>query len=89
LEIRSAGCDGPNHLGKWLCHGGHRNATAEALFTVIAACASLFAVIFLLSSAKKTTHFPLHVALSIFAIVAAWSLMHTVFALRYAHAVRF
>jgi uncharacterized membrane protein len=55
------------------------------VFTVIAACASLFAVIFLLSSAKKTTHLPLHVALSIFAIVAAWSLMHTVFALRYAH----
>jgi uncharacterized membrane protein len=54
------------------------------VFTVIAACASLFAVIFLLSSAKEI-HLPLHVALSIFAIVAAWSLMHTVFALRYAH----
>jgi uncharacterized membrane protein len=55
------------------------------VFTVIAACASLFAVIFLMSSAKKTIHLPLHAALSIFAVVAAWSLMHTVFALRYAH----
>jgi uncharacterized membrane protein len=52
------------------------------VFTVVATCASLFAVIFLLSSSKKTT---LHVTLYIFAIVAAWSLMHTVFALRYAH----
>jgi len=55
------------------------------VFTLVATCASLFAVIFLLSSAKKTIHLPLHVTLSIFAIVAAWSLMQTVFALRYAH----
>jgi uncharacterized membrane protein len=55
------------------------------VFTVVATCASLFAVIFLLSRAKKTTHLPLHVTLSILAVVAAWSLMQTVFALRYAH----
>lgn len=56
------------------------------VFTVVAACASLFAVIFLLSSVKLTTHLLVHASLAVFAIISGWSLMHTVFALRYAHA---
>ena len=55
------------------------------VFTVLAACASLFAVIFLLSSVKLTTHLLVHASLAVFAIISGWSLMHTVFALRYAH----
>jgi uncharacterized membrane protein len=54
------------------------------VFTVIVACASLFAVVYLLSRAN-TRNLPLDATLSIFAIVAGWSLMHTVFAMRYAH----
>lgn len=55
------------------------------VFTVVAACASVFAVIFLLSTAKITTHLLVHASLAIFAILSGWALMHTVFALRYAH----
>jgi uncharacterized membrane protein len=54
-------------------------------FTVVAAFASLFAVIFLLSSIKITSHLMSHAALAVVAIISGWSLMHTVFALRYAH----
>lgn len=59
--------------------------TVIFVFTIIAACASLFAVIFLLSTGRNRPHLPLHAALSIFAVVSGWALMHTVFALRYAH----
>ena len=31
MEIQSAGYAGSNHLGNWLCHVGHRYATAETL----------------------------------------------------------
>lgn len=55
------------------------------VFTLIGVCASVFAVIFLLSSSKKTLHVVLHAALSIFAVASSWSLMHTIFAMRYAH----
>jgi uncharacterized membrane protein len=56
------------------------------IFTIGAACSSIFAVIFLLSAAKSTTHLGLHATLSILAILASWSLVHTMFAMRYAHA---
>jgi len=56
------------------------------IFTIGAACASIFAVVFLLSAAKTTTHLGLHAALSILAVIASWTLVHTVFAMRYAHA---
>lgn len=57
------------------------------VFVVVAACSSLFAVGFLLHQNKgeQQRHLGLHLALSLYAVIAAWSLAHTVFALRYAH----
>lgn len=55
-------------------------------FTIAAACSSIFAVLFLLSAAKNTAHLGLHVTLSILAVLASWTLVHTMFAMRYAHA---
>jgi len=56
------------------------------IFTISAACSSIFAVVFLLSAAKKSTgHLGLHAALSIIAILSSWTLVHTMFAMRYAH----
>ncbi len=56
------------------------------VFTIAAACLSIFAVIALLSAAKKTSHLGLHAALSVVAVACAWTLVHTMFTLRYAHA---
>jgi len=56
------------------------------IFTVAAACASVFAVIFLLAAAKNTSHLGLHATLSVVAVLASWTLVHTMFAMRYAHA---
>jgi uncharacterized membrane protein len=57
------------------------------IFVVVAACSSLFAVGFLLHTNKSAQqpHLGYHLALSLYAVIAAWSLAHTVFALRYAH----
>lgn len=55
------------------------------VFTVGAACSSIFAVVFLLSAVKKTGHLGLHATLSVVAILASWTLVHTMFAMRYAH----
>lgn len=57
------------------------------VFVVIAACASVFAVVLLFVNAKggHTSHLPLHIAISVVAILSAWALVHTVFGLRYAH----
>jgi uncharacterized membrane protein len=55
------------------------------IFVIAAACSSIFAVIFLLSAAKTTSHLPLHATLSILAILSSWTLVHTMFAMRYAH----
>jgi len=55
------------------------------VFTVAAACCSIFAVVALLSAAKNSTHVGLHAALSILAVLGAWTLVHTMFTLRYAH----
>jgi uncharacterized membrane protein len=55
------------------------------IFTIGAACAGIFAVIFLLSAAKKASYLGLHVTLSILAVLASWTLVHTMFAMRYAH----
>jgi len=54
-------------------------------FTIGAACLSIFAVIALLSAAKQSNHVALHAALSIAAVLGSWALVHTMFALRYAH----
>lgn len=57
------------------------------IFAVAAACWSLLAVGFLLHTNKvdPQPHVAIHLALALFAVIAAWSLMHTVFGLRYAH----
>ena len=66
-----------------------QDASATFLFTLIvtAATASLLAVGLLLGSAKNLapTELAAHVALSVTAVVLSWTLVHTIFALRYAH----
>jgi uncharacterized membrane protein len=55
---------------------------------LIGACASLFAVAFLLGTAKGTSGARLgeHVGLAAFTVVLSWFLIHTVFTMHYAHA---
>lgn len=57
------------------------------VFALVAACASLFAVLLLLRSAKgfKGLELVAHLGLSVLAVVGSWMLMHTTFAFRYAH----
>ena len=55
------------------------------IFTVAAACSSVFAVIFLLSEAKNMSHLGFHATLSVVAVLASWTLVHTMFSMRYAH----
>jgi uncharacterized membrane protein len=54
---------------------------------LIGACASLFAVAFLLGTAKGTSGRVLaeHVALAAFTVIHSWFLIHTVFTMHYAH----
>ncbi len=61
--------------------------TVIFIFVVLAACAGLFAVGFLFYTNKGTQrpHFTFHVLLTLFAVIASWCLVHTVFGLRYAH----
>jgi uncharacterized membrane protein len=58
------------------------------LFVVVAACAALFAVGFLISVNKRQTgeHFTVHLLLTLLTVISSWTLVHTVFGLRYAHA---
>lgn len=60
--------------------------TLISLFAISAAIASVFAVIDILGSTSKQdpTH-PNKVLLAILAVISAWSLVHTIFTLRYAH----
>ena len=57
------------------------------LFVVIAACAGLFGVVFLFHANKSggQPRLPLHIALTLLAVISSWSVVHTVFGLRYAH----
>lgn len=57
------------------------------IFVVVAACAALFAVAFLLRVHKDAaqTHLTLHVLLSLATIGLSWLLVHTAFAFHYAH----
>jgi len=55
--------------------------TVIFVFVVVAACASLFAVGFLVSVSSAG-----YLALGLATVVLSWSLIQTVFALRYAHA---
>ena len=58
------------------------------VFVVVAACAALFAVGFLISvnKAELRNHFTAHLILALGTVVFSWSVVHTVFGLRYAHA---
>ncbi|UFH56701.1 DUF1345 domain-containing protein [Spirosoma sp. KNUC1025] len=57
-----------------------------SIFAIAAAIASVFAVIDLLgSTTRQDPGYSLKVFLAIYAVTSAWSLVHTVFTLRYAH----
>jgi uncharacterized membrane protein len=62
--------------------------TVLFVFVVVAGCAALFAVGFLVSVGGSETRGQLtgHLILGLATVVLSWSLMHTVFGLRYAHA---
>ena len=62
--------------------------TAIFLFVIAAACASIFAVAFLLGTAKGLHGRALtgHILLAAGTVVCSWCLVHTVFTLHYAHA---
>ena len=57
------------------------------LFVLATACASLFAVGYFLGTAHRHTGMPLlgRIALGFCTVVGSWSLVHTLFALHYAH----
>jgi uncharacterized membrane protein len=60
--------------------------TVIFIFVIIAACAALFAVAFLIRSGKpEEQHLSIHLLLALATIVLSWLLMHAVFGLRYAH----
>lgn len=56
-------------------------------FAITAAIASLFAVIFLLDTVKKmsASHIEVYIVLSVLTVLSSWTLLHTLFTLRYAH----
>jgi uncharacterized membrane protein len=58
------------------------------LFVVVTSSAALFAVGFLVSVKKSETggHFIIHLLLTLLTVIFSWTLVHTVFGLRYAHA---
>lgn len=58
------------------------------IFVLIAACAGLFAVGFLFFNKTvviQRSHFIIHLLITLVAVICSWSLVHTVFGLRYAH----
>jgi uncharacterized membrane protein len=57
-------------------------------FVVVTASAALFAVAFLVSVKKSQSggHFVVHVLLTLLTVIFSWTLVHTVYGLRYAHA---
>jgi uncharacterized membrane protein len=57
------------------------------LFVVVAACASLAAVAFVLGTAKAMTGARLiaHIALAIGTVILSWLVLHTMFTMHYAH----
>ena len=58
------------------------------VFVVVTASVALFAVGFLVSVKKSQTggHFIIHLLLTLLTVIFSWTLVHTVFGLRYAHA---
>jgi uncharacterized membrane protein len=58
------------------------------IFVLVAACAGLFSVGFLFLNKTVVInhpHFLVHLLMSLVAVICSWSLVHTVFGLRYAH----
>jgi len=58
------------------------------LFVVVTSSAALFAVGFLVSVKKSQSgnHFIIHLLLTLLTVIFSWTLVHTVYGLRYAHA---
>jgi len=58
------------------------------IFVVVAACAALFAVGFLIRAHKGQSggHFVVHLLLTLSTVISSWALLHTVYSFRYAHA---
>src|SRR5439155_2829103 len=57
------------------------------VFVVVTASAALFAVGFLVSVKSETgEHFIIHLLLTLLTVIFSWTLVHTVFGFRYAHA---
>ena len=58
------------------------------VFVVVAACAALFAVGFLIRAHKEQPggHFAVHLVLTLLTVISSWALLQTVYSLRYAHA---
>ena len=61
--------------------------TVVFLFVLLAASISLFAIVFLLRSIPDESKkgFSLHILLSIASVFCSWTLIHTLFTLKYAH----
>ncbi|MBO0937797.1 DUF1345 domain-containing protein [Fibrella sp. HMF5335] len=57
------------------------------IFAVTAAFASLFAVVFLVDMVKQSDpgHLKLYAGLSVITVISSWTLLHTLFTLRYGH----
>jgi uncharacterized membrane protein len=58
------------------------------LFVVVTSSAALFAVGFLIKAHKSQSggHFAIHLLLTLCTVIFSWTLVHTVYGLRYAHA---
>ncbi|MEH1908338.1 MAG: DUF1345 domain-containing protein [Nostoc sp.] len=67
--------------------GEYEGHLAIFLLVIAAACASVLAIVFLLTDKKGLSPIllKLHVILSIITIVSSWLLVHTMFAVQYAH----
>ena len=62
-----------------------RDASRILILTVIAAAASLGAILSELSTAQGATRTGMQLALATITIVLSWTFVHTIFALHYAH----
>ena len=58
------------------------------IFVVVASCAALFSVGFLIRAHKDQPggHFAVHLLLTLSTVISSWALLQTVYSLRYAHA---
>jgi uncharacterized membrane protein len=61
--------------------------TIISIFVLFASVVSLFAVVFLMRTLPnpKQAGYPYHVGFAIIAVILSWNMIHTIFAIRYAH----